>query len=86
MTVLAIAPVQRNANAWLMSHYPAFRLEILAHRILFLLVLREQILATVVLFCLYLAAIYLIRPAAELAAAAFNGPHGSSPSGIRVEI
>jgi Glycosyltransferase family 87 len=86
MTVLAIAPVQRNANAWLMSHYPAFRLEILAHRILFLLVLREQILATVVLFCLYLAAIYLIRPAAESAAAAFNGPHGSSPSGIRVEI
>jgi Glycosyltransferase family 87 len=88
ITLLAIAPIQRNASAWLMTHHPALRLEILAHRIWFLLVLREQILATVVLFCLYLAAIYLIRPAAEptLAANALSGhPEGSS-SGMRVEI
>ena len=58
LTLLAGFPVESLINPWLMTHHPAILQSILDHKVLFLLLLRQQNLALIVLFCLYLAAIY----------------------------
>jgi len=57
LTLLAGFPFESPINPWLMAHHPAMVQSILDHKILFLLLLRQQNLALIALFCLYLAAI-----------------------------
>jgi hypothetical protein len=55
LTLLAGFPIESFINPWLITH-PAILQGILSHKILFLLVLRQQNLALIALFCSYLAA------------------------------
>jgi hypothetical protein len=57
LTLLASFPIVSLINPWLMTRHPAILASILDHKVLFLLFLRQQNLALMVLFCLYLRAI-----------------------------
>ena len=61
LTILASSPIQSMINAWLMTHHPAIRLQILANKLLVLLILRQENIAMLLLVCLYLVAIFTIR-------------------------
>jgi hypothetical protein len=60
-TVFAATLTEKHLNAllhrdWILKHLPGLPPAVMNHKILYLLVFREQILAMVILFCLYLAA------------------------------
>jgi hypothetical protein len=63
VTLFAATLTEKHLNAWLhrewlQRHFPSLGPAIMDNRVLYLLVFREQILAMIVLFCLYLAAIF----------------------------
>jgi hypothetical protein len=62
VTALGSTLVQGRLNSWLQVHAPALRLDILSHKILFILIFRQQNLELLLLACLYLFVIFKVLP------------------------
>lgn len=59
-TILASFPLEGPFNKWLLAHHPAVYESILNHNVLFLALLRQENLALLTLFWLYISAAYVL--------------------------
>ena len=77
LAALANTPTQLLLNAWLQTHFRSFHTAILTHKPLFLLVLRQENLDVLGIFCLCLAGLYSMRRAAMRKAGGVSAMAGS---------